>query len=63
MSSLTAGILSLELMNFNQKLEEGKVNLHMQTGKNSMKIFMSRENSQIYIYIFIYINYIYWKEH
>lgn len=63
MSSLTVGILSLELMNFNQKLEEGKVNLHMQIGKNSMKIFMSRENSQIFIYIFIYINYIYWKEH
>lgn len=39
-------------MEFNWKLEEGIINLHMQIGKNSIKIFTSRgELMTVYVFI------------
>ena len=39
-------------MEFNWKLEEGMINLHMQIGKNIIKIFISRgELMTMYVFI------------
>ena len=39
-------------MEFNQKLEEGVISLHMQIGKNIIKIFVSRgELMSMYVFV------------
>ena len=39
-------------MEFNQKLEEGVISLHMQIGKNIIKIFLSRgELMSMYVFV------------